>query len=102
MISFIFFFAIGPGVVVWLAVSELLPSAIRSKGMGIALFLNSLVSTIFASIFLDLINLIGYSGTFWLCSAFTMLYFLIAAFLLPETKGKTLEEIEEYFSKKKA
>ncbi len=101
MVSFIFFFAIGPGVVVWLAVSELLPSAIRSKGMGVTLFFNSLVSAIFASIFLDLINIVGYSGTFWLCSALTLLYFLVAAFLLPETKDKTLEEIEEQFRLKK-
>lgn len=97
---FIIFFAIGPGVVVWLALSELLPTAIRSKGMGVCLFINSLASTVLASVFLTLVNIIGYSGVFWMCGGFTILYFLIATFWLPETKNKTLEEIEQRWIKK--
>jgi sugar porter (SP) family MFS transporter len=96
---FILFFAIGPGVVVWLAVSELLPMNIRGKAMSFSLFLNSLASTILASAFLAIVSKIGYSGAFWMCAFFSFIYFLIAFFLLPETKDKTLEEIEHYFRK---
>jgi MFS transporter, SP family, galactose:H+ symporter len=94
---FIASFAIGPGVVVWLALSELLPTAIRGKGMAICLFANSLTSVILAAGFLDLTKFIGYAGVFWMCGIFTLVYLLIAIFFLPETKNKSLEEIEQYF-----
>jgi MFS family permease len=99
ILGFIFFFAIGPGVVVWLVLSELLPSRIRSTGMAIALFLNSLTSTLLASVFLILVGWAGYIGVFGLCAACSFVYFLLAVFVIPETKNKTLEEIEHYFIK---
>lgn len=101
-ILFIIFYAIGPGVVVWLAISELMPTAIRGKGMAICLFANCLTSTILAAVFLQLVNFIGYAGVFWICGGFTLIYLLIAIFLLPETKNKSLEEIEAFFKAKVA
>jgi len=97
---FIASFAIGPGVVVWLALSELMPTKIRGKGMAICLFANSLTPAILASVFLDLTKVIGYAGVFWMCGIFTLFYLLLAIFLLPETKNKSLEEIEQYFRDK--
>ena len=94
---FMAFFALGPGVCVWLALSELMPTRIRSNGMSIALVINQLVSTTLAGIFLPFVSKYGYSSMFFLFAGFTVIYFLTAAFLLPETKGKTLEEIEEHF-----
>ena len=96
-IAFIVFYAIGPGVVVWLAISEIMPLVIRAKGMAIALFANSLASTGLALIFMDVVGAIGYAGIFFILAFFVFLYFLIAYFLLPETKGRNLEEIELYF-----
>jgi MFS family permease len=95
--SFIAFYALGPGVCVWLALSELMPTRIRSNGMSIALVINQLVSTTLAGIFLPFVSKHGYSSMFFLFVGFTVVYFLVAAFLLPETKGKTLEEIETHF-----
>ncbi|MDY6820181.1 MAG: sugar porter family MFS transporter [Deferribacterota bacterium] len=97
LIVYISFFAIGPGVVVWLAVSEILPLKIRSISMSIALFANSLTSAILAAIFLDLTKFIGYAGPFFLCGFFALLYFLITFLYLPESKGMTLEEVEVYW-----
>jgi MFS family permease len=94
---FMAFFALGPGVVVWLALSELMPTRIRSNGMSIALVINQLVSTTLAAIFLPFVSKHGYSQMFFLFAGFTIVYFLVAAFFLPETKGKTLEEIEAHF-----
>jgi MFS family permease len=99
---FIAFYATGPGVCVWLALSELMPTRIRSNGMSIALVLNQLVSTMLAAIFLPFVSKHGYSSMFFLFACFTVVYFLTAAFLLPETKGKTLEEIEAHFEKQSA
>jgi len=95
--AFMAFFALGPGVCVWLALSELMPTRIRSNGMSIALVVNQLVSTTLAGIFLPFVGKYGYSSMFFLFSGFTAIYFLVAVFLLPETKGKTLEEIEAHF-----
>jgi sugar porter (SP) family MFS transporter len=100
MIGYICSFAIGPGVIVWLAISEVLPNAIRSKGMGVALFLNSFASTVYASTFLQLVEKIDYFGLFFLSAFFTSIYLILTYYLLPETKNKTLEEIEEHFQKK--
>ena len=94
---FMSFYALGPGVCVWLALSELMPTRIRSNGMSIALVINQLVSTTLAGIFLPVVSKHGYSTMFFLFAGFTVIYFLTVALFLPETKGKTLEEIEEYF-----
>jgi SP family myo-inositol transporter-like MFS transporter 13 len=95
---FMAFYALGPGVCVWLALSELMPTRIRSNGMSIALVLNQLVSTTLAAVFLPFVSKHGYSSMFFLFASFTVVYFLVTAFFLPETKGKTLEEIEAHFA----
>jgi SP family myo-inositol transporter-like MFS transporter 13 len=94
---FMAFYAMGPGVCVWLALSELMPTRIRSNGMSITLLVNQLVSTILAGIFLPFVSKYGYSSMFFLFASFTVVYFITIVFFLPETKGKTLEEIEAHF-----
>ena len=94
---FMAFYAVGPGVCVWLALSELMPTRIRSNGMSIALLINQAVSTTIAAIFLPTVGKYGYSTMFFGFAACTVIYFVTATWFLPETKGKTLEEIEAYF-----
>jgi sugar porter (SP) family MFS transporter len=94
------FFAVGPGVCVWLALSELMPTRIRSNGMSLTLVVNQAVSTTIAAIFLPAVGKYGYSTMFFFFAGCTVIYFITAAFFLPETKGKTLEEIEEHFEGK--
>jgi len=94
---FVGFYATGPGVCVWLALSELMPTRIRSNGMSIALVVNQLVSTTLTAIFLPVVGKHGYSTMFFLFVGFTVIYFLTVLLFLPETKGKTLEEIEKHF-----
>ena len=99
---FIAFYAVGPGVCVWLALSELMPTRIRSNGMSIALLINQGFSTTIAAIFLPTVGKYGYATMFFGFAACTIIYFVTAAFFLPETKGKTLEEIEAHFEGAKA
>jgi MFS family permease len=94
---FMAFYAVGPGVCVWLALSELMPTRIRSNGMSIALVLNQAVSTTIAAVFLPTVGKYGYSTMFFGFAACTVIYFVTATWFLPETKGKTLEEIEAHF-----
>jgi SP family myo-inositol transporter-like MFS transporter 13 len=98
---FMAFFAVGPGVCVWLALSELMPTRIRSNGMSIALLINQAVSTTIAAVFLPTVGKYGYSTMFFAFAGCTVIYFITAAFFLPETKGKTLEEIEGHFEGRK-
>ncbi len=99
ILAFIASFAIGPGVCVWLALSELMPTRIRSNGMSAALLLNQAVSTLIAAVFLPTVGRFGYSTMFFVFAGATVVYFLTAVFFLPETKGRTLEEIEAHFAR---
>ena len=90
-------FATGPGVCVWLALTELMPTRIRSIGMAVGLLINQGISAGIAAAFLPFVGNYGYTAIFIFWAGFALLFFLVAAFLLPETKGKTLEEIEASF-----
>lgn len=104
VLLFIFasFYAAGPGVCVWLALSELMPTRIRSNGMSIALLINQAVATVIASVFLPVVGSHGYATMFFFWAGCTVIYFIAAAFFLPETRGKTLKEIEAHFEGKTA
>ena len=94
---FIAFYAVGPGVCVWLALSELMPTRIRATGMSIAMIINQGVSATIATVFPAWKDAWGFPSVFYCLAGFTVVYFVTAAFFLPETKGRTLEEIEQYF-----
>ena len=93
------FYALGPGICVWLVLSELMPTRIRANGMAIALFVNQFVAWGLASSFFPMVNTLGYGVTFFLFAATGVLYFITACFI-PETKGKSLEELETLFERK--
>ena len=96
---FIGFFAVGPGVCVWLALTELMPTRIRANGMAIAMIINQGVSAGIATVFPKWCAATNDNGTvFFVLAGFTVIYFVTAAFFLPETKGRTLEEVEQYFT----
>jgi SP family myo-inositol transporter-like MFS transporter 13 len=96
--GFIAAFSIGPGVCVWLALSELMPTRIRSVGMGVALLINQGTGTLIAGAFLPIVGNFGFYVMFLFWAACTVVYLLTAAFFLPETRGKSLEEIEQAFA----
>ena len=94
------FYALGPGICVWLVLSELMPQRIRANGMAIALFMNQFVAWGLASTFLPWVNRWGWYSMFFFFAANGVLYFLTACFI-PETKGKSLDELERLFEKGK-
>ncbi len=99
---FICFYSVGPGVCVWLALTELMPTRIRATGMGIAMVLNTGVQILLQLFFLPVVGNYGFHAMFFLWAGCTVVYFVTAAFFMPETKGKTLEEIEQYFDRRSA
>ena len=94
------FYALGPGICVWLVLSELMPSRIRANGMAIALFLNQLAACGLASTFRPWVEAWGWSSMFFFFAANGVLYFITSCFI-PETKGKSLDELERLFDSKK-
>jgi sugar porter (SP) family MFS transporter len=99
MLFYVSFFAISLGPVAWLIISEVYPLGIRGRAMGIASFSNWVCNYFVSLTFLTLIQDLGTAGTFWLYAiiCFLGLWFVIK--LVPETKGKTLEQIQNFWKR---
>lgn len=87
-------FAIGLGPVFWLMISEIYPLKIRGRAMSIATVMNWGSNLLVALTFLTLLRSVGRPGTFWLYAFVGVLAWIFVYRLVPETKGKTLEQIE--------
>ncbi|SDR93997.1 sugar porter family MFS transporter [Microlunatus soli] len=87
-------FAIGLGPVFWLMISEIYPLAIRSKAMSIATVTNWAANFAVSYLFLQLVGAVGKPVTFWIYAGFGVLSFAFFFWRLPETRHRSLEEIE--------
>jgi sugar porter (SP) family MFS transporter len=87
-------FAVGLGPGVWVVISELFPTRIRGRAMSIATLCLWLACILVTATFLSLVEAIGSTGAFWLYAAMSVLNFLFIWRVMPETKGRSLEEIE--------
>jgi SP family galactose:H+ symporter-like MFS transporter len=94
LIVFIASFAFSLGPVVWTIINEVYPTHIRSRAVAVATAANWFAAWLVAQFFLSLVGLITEAGTFWLFAGFCALTFLFVRFFVPETKGKSLEEVE--------
>ena len=99
-LSLVFFYSFGPGVCVWLVLSELMPRRIRANGMSLALLSNQFVAWGLAAAFLPAANAVGFGPVFLVFAVFGVVYFATAC-RIPETRGKSLEEIEMLFDRRK-
>jgi SP family galactose:H+ symporter-like MFS transporter len=87
-------FAIGLGPVFWLMISEIYPLKIRGRAMGVAAVANWGSNLLVALTFLSLLRSIGRPWTFWLYALVGLIAWFFVFRRVPETKGKTLEQIE--------
>ena len=92
--AYVGFFAIGLGPVFWLLISEIFPLYLRGRAMGIATIANWGFNLLVTVTFLELINILGRPGTFLLYAILTVAAFIFTRALVPETKGRSLEQIE--------
>ena len=92
-----FAYSLGPGS--WLINSEIYPIDIRGIAMGAATCVNWLSNFLVTSTFLDLITSVGRAATFWTYAAMGIIGMLFIWKRIPETRSKSLEEIEEYWQR---
>jgi len=97
VIAYTTFFGVSLGPVSWLLLSEIYPTKIRGKAMSLGTLSIWGANWIVAETFLSLVNAAGPAGTFWIFAALCVAAFIFCYTLVPETKGKSLEEIERYW-----
>ena len=99
LIVYVAFFAVSLGPCAWLIISEIFPQGIRGRAMGIAVFANWLCNYIVSLTFLSMLEVLGNGQTFWLYAAICLLGLWFVYKMVPETKGKTLDEIQNFWTK---
>jgi len=92
------FFSIGMGPIAWLVPSEIFATSIRAKAMSVAVFSNRIVATVMASTFLSTANAIGWGAFFLVLAAIAVVVAIFVYFVLPETKGRSLEDMSMFFA----
>jgi len=94
LLFFIVGFAMSAGPLVWTLCSEIQPLKGRDFGIGVSTFTNWITNMVVGFTFLSLLNTIGNASTFWLYAALNAVFIVLTFWLVPETKGVTLEQIE--------
>ena len=96
----VFISGVGIGLVPlsWLMANEVLPSKFRGPGYSIVCFVFYISGFTVTKTFIDLQRALGSAGSFWFYGGFCAVAVLFGIFVLPETKGKTPEEIQEIFN----
>jgi len=92
------FFSIGMGPGAWLIPSEVFSTMIRAKAMSVATFMNRVTATIMSSTFLSVANAMSWAGFFIMMSVVCLLILGWMFVYLPETKGRPLEDMSQFFA----
>lgn len=99
IIGYIAAFAISLGPVMWAMFSEIFPNRLRGLAISVAGLFNSLISYTVQQVFPWELSVLGPAGTFLIFGIFATLAFFFTVKFIPETKGRTLEELEELLIK---
>jgi len=100
MMAYVGMFAISLGPIFWLLISEIYPLHIRNSAEGVAATFNWGANLVVSLTFLTLVEKLGPSMTFWVYGVCAIAAGLFSLYFVPETKGRTLEEIEEFWHAK--
>jgi MFS transporter, SP family, galactose:H+ symporter len=97
VLLYIVSFAISMGPVFWLMSSEIFPNKLRATGASLSTVANWAANLLVSITFLSLLHAAGNALTFWIYAFIALLTLAFVWFIVPETKGKTLEQIETYW-----
>ena len=94
LITYIAFFALSQGAVIWVYIGEVFPNAVRSKGQGVGNASHWFMNTAIQLAFPMVVAQIGRSAPFTFFAVMTVIQFVVVLFVYPETKGQTLEALQ--------
>jgi sugar porter (SP) family MFS transporter len=94
LITYIAFFALSQGAVIWVYIGEVFPNAVRSKGQGVGNASHWFMNTAIQLAFPMVVAQIGRSAPFTFFAVMTGLQFVVVLLVYPETKGQTLEALQ--------
>jgi sugar porter (SP) family MFS transporter len=94
LVTYIAFFALSQGAVIWVYIGEVFPNHVRSKGQGVGNASHWTMNTIIALSFPVIATAMGRGAPFVFFAGMTAVQFLVVLFTYPETKGQTLEELQ--------
>ncbi len=95
VLGFVAFFAFSQGAVIWVFLSEIFPNRIRSKGQALGSFVDWIVNAVIGLLFPLALTQFGGGDVFMFFAVLMIPFFFFVLKLMPETKGKTLEELEK-------
>ena len=102
LVIYVACFAFELGPIFWLLISEIYPLKIRGAAMSVVTVTNWAFNLLVAVTFLTLVGVLGHAGTFWLYGVIAIGALVFFYLLVPETKGKTLEQIEAHWRVRKS
>jgi len=94
LVTYIAFFALSQGAVIWVYIGEVFPTSVRSKGQGIGSASHWFMNTLIQLEFPVIVATFSRSTPFVFFSAMTIVQFVVVLFVYPETKGQTLEALQ--------
>ncbi|MFT8474807.1 MAG: sugar porter family MFS transporter [Acetobacter orientalis] len=95
LVLFVLGYALGEGPLPWTLCSEIQPLKGRSLAIGCSTFVNWITNWLISSVFLTCMSVLGDSLTFWMLAGFNLVFLGVALVFVPETKGVSLEDIED-------
>ena len=99
LVTFIAFFSVSQGAVIWVYIGEVFPTSVRSKGQGVGAASHWFMATVIAQLFPVVVHAMSTATPFVFFAVMTVVQFVVVALFYPETKGQTLEELQRKLMK---
>jgi MFS transporter, SP family, arabinose:H+ symporter len=94
LVTFIAFFSVSQGAVIWVYIGEIFPTSVRAKGQGVGSASHWFMNALIAQMFPVVVSKMSTATPFIFFAAATVVQFIVVALFFPETKGQTLEQLQ--------
>jgi MFS transporter, SP family, arabinose:H+ symporter len=94
LVTYIAFFSVSQGAVIWVYLGEVFPTSVRSKGQGVGSASHWFMNAVIAQMFPVIVNKMSTASPFIFFAAMTAVQFIVVLMVYPETKGQTLEQLQ--------